>query len=57
MSARAREDAERRVPSGRLLEGVASPGRDLVLPVTNEPWSEEARGSPAFTYLASSVST
>src|SRR4029077_17225487 len=37
--------------AGRLLEGVASPGRDLVLPVTNEPWSEEARGSPAFASL------
>ncbi len=34
----------------RLLEAVAAPGRDLVLPVTNEPWSEEARGSPAFAY-------
>jgi len=34
----------------RLLEAVATPGRDLVLPVTNEPWSEEARGSPAFAY-------
>ena len=29
---------------------MASPGRDLVLPVSNEPWSEEARGSPAFAY-------
>jgi 2-polyprenyl-3-methyl-5-hydroxy-6-metoxy-1,4-benzoquinol methylase len=34
----------------RLLEAVAAPGRDLVLPVTNEPWSEEARGSTAFAY-------
>jgi SAM-dependent methyltransferase len=34
----------------RLLDAVASPGRDLVLPVTNEPWSEETRGSPAFAY-------
>ena len=34
----------------RLLDAVAAPGRDLVLPVTNEPWSEEARGSPAFAY-------
>lgn len=36
--------------AGRLLAAVACPGRDLVLPVTNEPWSEEARGSPAFAY-------
>jgi 2-polyprenyl-3-methyl-5-hydroxy-6-metoxy-1,4-benzoquinol methylase len=36
--------------AGRLLEAVASAGRDLVLPVTNEPWSEEARGGPAFAY-------
>jgi 2-polyprenyl-3-methyl-5-hydroxy-6-metoxy-1,4-benzoquinol methylase len=34
----------------RLLEALANPGRDLVLPVTNEPWCEEARGSPAFAY-------
>jgi len=36
--------------AGRLLAAVASPERDLVLPVTNEPWSEEARGAPAFAY-------
>jgi 2-polyprenyl-3-methyl-5-hydroxy-6-metoxy-1,4-benzoquinol methylase len=36
--------------AGRLLEAVAIPGRDVVVPVTNEPWSEEARGAPAFTY-------
>ncbi len=34
----------------RLLEEVAVPGQDVVLPVTNEPWSEEARGAPAFAY-------
>jgi 2-polyprenyl-3-methyl-5-hydroxy-6-metoxy-1,4-benzoquinol methylase len=36
--------------AGRLLEAVASANRDLVLPVTNEPWSEEARGAPVFAY-------
>jgi 2-polyprenyl-3-methyl-5-hydroxy-6-metoxy-1,4-benzoquinol methylase len=36
--------------AGRLLEAIASAGRDLVLPVTNEPWCEEARGAPAFAY-------
>ncbi len=41
--------------ASRLLETVASPGRDLVLPVTNEPWSEEARGSPAFAYPTPAV--
>lgn len=34
----------------RLIEALASPGRDVVLPVTNEPWSEEARGAPPFAY-------
>jgi 2-polyprenyl-3-methyl-5-hydroxy-6-metoxy-1,4-benzoquinol methylase len=34
----------------RLLAAVSSPGTDLVLPVSNEPWSEEARGSPPFAY-------
>lgn len=36
--------------ASRLLGAVASPERDLVLPVTNEPWSEEARGAPLFAY-------
>jgi 2-polyprenyl-3-methyl-5-hydroxy-6-metoxy-1,4-benzoquinol methylase len=34
----------------RLLDAIAIPGRDVVVPVTNEPWSEEARGAPAFAY-------
>jgi|SRR5450759_2178729 len=34
----------------RLVEAIAIPGRDVVVPVTNEPWSEEARGAPAFAY-------
>src|SRR5258707_12248080 len=36
--------------AGRLLAAGASPGSDLVLPVANEPWSEEARGAPAFAH-------
>lgn len=31
-----------------LLEGSA--GVDLVVPVSNEPWAEEARGAPPFAY-------
>jgi 2-polyprenyl-3-methyl-5-hydroxy-6-metoxy-1,4-benzoquinol methylase len=39
----------------RLLEAVEAPGRNLVLPVTNEPWTEEARGAPGFTYHTPSL--
>lgn len=34
----------------RLVKGLANGQKDLILPVTNEPWCEEARGAPAFAY-------
>src|SRR6266540_3113412 len=41
--------------AGRLIEAVEAPGRSLVLPVTNEPWTEEARCAPAFAYHTPSL--
>jgi 2-polyprenyl-3-methyl-5-hydroxy-6-metoxy-1,4-benzoquinol methylase len=38
------------VAAGRLLESLDAPEADVVVPVTNEPWSEEARAAPAFAY-------
>jgi SAM-dependent methyltransferase len=38
--------------AARLVEGLAArPDLDLVLPVSNEPWCEEARLAPPFAYL------
>jgi 2-polyprenyl-3-methyl-5-hydroxy-6-metoxy-1,4-benzoquinol methylase len=38
--------------AARLSEGLAArPDLDLVLPVSNEPWCEEARLAPPFAYL------
>jgi hypothetical protein len=34
----------------RLLDRIAGGQCDAVLPVTNEPWCEEARGAPSFPY-------
>jgi 2-polyprenyl-3-methyl-5-hydroxy-6-metoxy-1,4-benzoquinol methylase len=34
----------------RLLSGLANGSAQVVLPVTNEPWCEEARGAPSFSY-------
>lgn len=34
----------------RLLAGLARDGAEVVLPVSNEPWTEEARAAPAFAY-------
>jgi 2-polyprenyl-3-methyl-5-hydroxy-6-metoxy-1,4-benzoquinol methylase len=41
--------------AGRLIESVEACGRDLVLPVTNEPWTEEARCAPPFAYHTPSL--
>ena len=41
--------------AGRLIEAVEAPGRNLVLPVTNEPWTEEARCAPPFAYHTPSL--
>jgi len=39
-------------PALRLVEGLAArPELDLLLPVSNEPWCEEARLAPAFAYF------
>ena len=39
-------------PALRLVEGLAArPDLDLLLPVSNEPWCEQARLAPAFAYL------
>ncbi len=39
-------------PALRLVEGLAArPELDILLPVSNEPWCEEARLAPAFAYL------
>ena len=38
----------------RLVESVQA-GRSLVLPVTNEPWTEEARCAPPFAYHTPSL--
>ncbi len=36
----------------RLVESLAAnPGLSVVLPVSNEPWTEQARMAPAFAYL------
>ena len=35
----------------RLIRAIEPEERDLVLPVTNEPWTEEARCAPPFAYL------
>ena len=36
----------------RLIEALASdPALEIVLPVSNEPWCEEARGAPPFAYV------
>ncbi|HLN59536.1 MAG TPA: class I SAM-dependent methyltransferase [Thermoanaerobaculia bacterium] len=40
--------------AGRLMESVGA-GRSLVLPVTNEPWTEEARCAPPFAYHTPSL--
>ncbi|HSP94847.1 MAG TPA: methyltransferase domain-containing protein, partial [Thermoanaerobaculia bacterium] len=40
--------------AGRLMESVEA-GRSLVLPVTNEPWTEEARCAPPFAYHTPSL--
>ena len=40
--------------AGRLMESVEA-GRRLVLPVTNEPWTEEARCAPPFAYHTPSL--
>ena len=40
--------------AGRLKESVEA-GRSLVLPVTNEPWTEEARCAPPFAYHTPSL--
>jgi len=34
----------------RLLGGLSSGRADMILPVSNEPWCEEARGAPPFSY-------
>jgi 2-polyprenyl-3-methyl-5-hydroxy-6-metoxy-1,4-benzoquinol methylase len=34
----------------RLLGGLARGAADVAVPVTNEPWCEEARGAPPFSY-------
>jgi hypothetical protein len=34
----------------RLLGGLSSGRADVILPVSNEPWCEEARGAPPFSY-------
>jgi 2-polyprenyl-3-methyl-5-hydroxy-6-metoxy-1,4-benzoquinol methylase len=34
----------------RLVRAIEPEDRDLVLPVTNEPWSEDARRAPSFPY-------
>src|SRR5512143_738492 len=39
----------------RLLESASGHGADLVVPVSNEPWSEQARGAPAFAYQTPSL--
>ncbi len=39
----------------RLLESVQAPGKNLVLPVSNEPWTEEARCAPGFAYHTPSL--
>ena len=37
--------------AGHLLETLErSPGAALVLPVSNEPWTEEVRHAPSFAY-------
>jgi 2-polyprenyl-3-methyl-5-hydroxy-6-metoxy-1,4-benzoquinol methylase len=41
--------------AGRLIEAVEIGGRSLVLPVTNEPWTEEARSTPPFAYHTPSL--
>ena len=33
-----------------LLDGLARGASDVAVPVTNEPWCEEARGGPPFSY-------
>jgi 2-polyprenyl-3-methyl-5-hydroxy-6-metoxy-1,4-benzoquinol methylase len=39
-------------PALRLVEGLAArPELDLLLPVSNEPWCEQARLAPAFVYF------
>jgi 2-polyprenyl-3-methyl-5-hydroxy-6-metoxy-1,4-benzoquinol methylase len=40
--------------AGRLIGAVAAE-RSLVLPVTNEPWTEEARSTPPFAYHTPSL--
>lgn len=37
-------------PAGRLLEALEREEHAVVLPVTNEPWSEETRCVPPFAY-------
>lgn len=44
-----------RISAERLLATLAEGGRDAVVPVSNEPWSEEARGDPPFPYHTPSV--
>ena len=39
----------------RLLVKLGQPGRDVLLPVSNEPWSEEARCAPPFAYHTPSL--
>ncbi len=36
----------------QLIRAMEPEERDLVLPVTNEPWTEEARSAPPFAYQA-----
>ncbi len=39
----------------RLVAALEDPERDLILPVTNEPWTEEARCAPPFAYHTPSL--
>lgn len=39
----------------RLLSAAASPEWDVALPVSNEPWSEQARCAPPFPYQTPSL--